>query len=78
MTKSINGKSIASRITAGVQREINELGLSPGLGVVLVGDDQASHLYVRLKETACMKVGIRFEKTTLPSDASRHDVVDVI
>lgn len=60
--QSINGKALAAQIKAEVKEEIKRLGLTPGLAVILVGDNPASHLYVSLKEKACREVGIKFEK----------------
>ncbi len=60
--KIINGKKIAAEIRAETKKEIAELGITPGLAVILVGADPASHLYVSLKERACAEVGIHFEK----------------
>jgi methylenetetrahydrofolate dehydrogenase (NADP+)/methenyltetrahydrofolate cyclohydrolase len=58
----INGKKIAAEIRAEIKKEIAELGITPGLAVILVGADPASHLYVGLKERAAAEAGIRFEK----------------
>ena len=65
----IDGKRIAKDIIARAARERADLGFSPGLGVVLVGDDPASHLYVGLKEKACKEIGIAFERVYLSADA---------
>lgn len=73
--KIIDGKAIAAAITESVKREIAETGLQPGLGVILVGDDPASNLYVSLKEKACAAAGIRFEKYLLPADADEARVL---
>lgn len=60
--KIIDGKKIAAEIRAKIKNEITKLGISPGLAVILVGADPASHLYVSLKEKAAAEVGIHFEK----------------
>lgn len=78
MSQLINGKSLAGRITEEVRSEIENLGTAPGLAVVLVGDDEPSHLYVGIKEKACAEVGIRFEKHMLPADTTSHDVLALI
>ncbi len=59
----IDGKKIAAEIRAEIKKEIAELGITPGLAVILVGADPASHLYVGLKEKAAAEVGIHFEKS---------------
>jgi methylenetetrahydrofolate dehydrogenase (NADP+)/methenyltetrahydrofolate cyclohydrolase len=58
----IDGKKIAAEIRGEIKKEITELGITPGLAVILVGADPASHLYVGLKERAAAEVGIHFEK----------------
>jgi len=58
----IDGKSLAAKVRAEIKKEITELGIVPGLAVILVGADPASHLYVGLKEKAAAEVGIHFEK----------------
>lgn len=58
----LDGRSLAAKIRAEVKDEIVRLGVKPGLAVILVGNDPASHLYVSLKERACAEVGIHFEK----------------
>ncbi len=61
-SKIINGKTLAAEIRAKIKKEIAESGVTPGLAVILVGTDPASHLYVGLKEKAAAEVGINFEK----------------
>ena len=74
----IDGRAIAKRIQDGIRREaeaiLSRTGESPGLGVVLVGDDPASAMYVRMKRRACERVGIRSKARLLPSDASQREV----
>lgn len=58
----IDGKKLALQIRQEIKKEISELGITPGLAVILVGADPASHLYVGLKEKAAAEIGIHFEK----------------
>ena len=58
----LDGKLVSEAILRRLSAETKLLGFQPGLGVVLVGDDAASHLYVSLKERAAERVGIHFEK----------------
>lgn len=58
----IDGRKIAAEIRGEIKKEIAELGITPGLAVILVGADPASHLYIGLKEKAAAEVGIHFEK----------------
>ena len=62
----LDGKKLAAEIRANIRDDITDHDLSPGLAVILVGDDQASHLYVTLKEKACAEVGINFQKFIYP------------
>jgi methylenetetrahydrofolate dehydrogenase (NADP+) / methenyltetrahydrofolate cyclohydrolase len=60
--KILDGKALAARIRRELGEETARLradGVQPGLAVVLVGDDPASHIYVRSKTAACAEVGIR-------------------
>lgn len=57
----IDGKAVAAGVRERVAAEVAELraaGVEPGLATVLVGEDQASHVYVRMKRKACEEVGI--------------------
>ncbi len=68
----IDGKAISAEIRVGLKKRVTELkakGITPGLAVVLVGDDPASAIYVRYKERACTETGLysevhRFEEST--------------
>lgn len=77
-TRIIDGRAMAARLREEVAGEIATTGLRPGLAVVLVGDDPASHLYVDLKEKACAEAGIRSEKLIFPADAEQEEVIAAI
>ena len=76
--KIIDGKAVAARIRAEIKRKVEERlaqGLPrPGLATVLVGDDPASHTYVRMKRKACAEVGIESYGYELPADATQEEV----
>jgi methylenetetrahydrofolate dehydrogenase (NADP+)/methenyltetrahydrofolate cyclohydrolase len=78
----IDGKEIARRCLEStaerVQKYIRQYGQAPGLGVILVGDDPASAVYVKNKERACKKVGIASFHRDLPADATADHVEAVI
>lgn len=74
----IDGKKIAADIQAEVEKEITAGGLTPGIAVVLVGQDAASHVYVSRKEKVCTSVGIHFEKKLLPETATQDEVVAAV
>jgi len=52
--------------------------MAPGLAVVLVGDDPASHIYVRNKERACKEVGIKSFEHLLPATVSEKDLLALV
>jgi methylenetetrahydrofolate dehydrogenase (NADP+)/methenyltetrahydrofolate cyclohydrolase len=82
MAMIIDGKTVAREIQKQIKEEIEGLnrrwGIVPGLGVVLVGDDPASHLYVRNKEKACKEVGIRSQEHLLSAAVSEKELLSVI
>lgn len=82
MATIIDGRALAREVQKQVKEEIEGLrrrwGLVLGLGVVLVGDDPASHLYVRNKEKACKEVGIRSQEHLLSAAVSEKDLLSLI
>lgn len=79
--KIIDGKEIAEEIRAELQKEVDllkESGSTPGLGVVLVGEDPASVSYVRSKERACEKMGVYTETLRMAEDVSQSHVLEAV
>ena len=76
--KIINGRKIADGILEELKKQIQEKAIKPCLGVVLVGNNPASHLYVNKKEEAAQKVGIEIKKKVLSQDVSEEDILRVI
>ncbi len=77
----INGKQISEEIREGIALEVQQLskqGVRPGLAVVLVGDDPASHVYVRNKEKACHDLGFYSEVHRLSADSSQEEVLALV
>jgi len=77
----IDGVAIAASIRAAVAARVavlHTMGIVPGLAVVIVGDDPASHIYVRSKAKACVEAGMHSEVVTLPADATQHALEAVI
>jgi len=75
--KLIDGKAIAKQVKKELKEDIAQLeekGVTPGLAAVLVGDDPASHIYVRNKARACKKLGLYSEVLERPSDLKREDL----
>ena len=78
MYKLIDGKKLAQEVLAQVQKEIIELSVKPQLAVILVGNDPASHLYVRLKKKACEKAGIVFHLYRIDESENEQHELDTI
>ncbi|MBH98393.1 MAG: bifunctional methylenetetrahydrofolate dehydrogenase/methenyltetrahydrofolate cyclohydrolase FolD [Rhodospirillaceae bacterium] len=80
--KIIDGKAIAQDIQAEVTESINirmrKGKRAPGLATILVGDDPASHVYVRNKRKACDKTGIKSFHYELKADISQRDLFNLI
>lgn len=78
----IDGKQIAQTIRAELASEITTLQeqhqLTPGLAVVLVGENPASQVYVRMKNKACHDIGIYSEQHDLPVETSEADLLALI
>ena len=64
----IDGKAIAAALRAQVATQVASLSFTPGLAVVLIGDDPASAVYVRNKDRAAREVGIVAQTIRLPAD----------
>src|SRR6266851_2331196 len=80
--KILAGRSIAEEIKQEVAREVRRLrdarGVKPRLFAVLVGDDDASAVYVRNKVRACAEVGIESEQLALPDSTTTKDLLAVV
>ena len=76
--KLIDGRAEAQKIRTAVTKEVSHLGRKPGLGVVLVGEDPASRLYVGLKEKACAEASIHFDLRHFPSTAAQEEVLAAV
>ncbi|MEG6587462.1 bifunctional methylenetetrahydrofolate dehydrogenase/methenyltetrahydrofolate cyclohydrolase FolD [Paenibacillus barengoltzii] len=77
----INGKQISEDIRKDLRAEVEQLvkqGFTPGLAVVLVGEDPASQVYVRNKEKACHELGYYSEVHRLPADTSQADLLALV
>jgi methylenetetrahydrofolate dehydrogenase (NADP+)/methenyltetrahydrofolate cyclohydrolase len=77
----IDGKAIASEMEAEARARAEKLaarGVIPGLVTILVGANPASQMYIRIKHSACSRVGIRSENLVLPADISESDLLEKI
>jgi len=77
----IDGKRVAAEMKAELKAKVAALkqkGVTPGLGVILVGDDPASKSYVTAKERACEEIGIHSSDNRLPANTSQKDLMALI
>ncbi len=78
MVKVLDGKFFAEEIRKEVAREVEELkkrAITPGLAVIIVGENAASKLYVKKKHEACGKVGIYSEVIRLPENTTEAELL---
>jgi methylenetetrahydrofolate dehydrogenase (NADP+) / methenyltetrahydrofolate cyclohydrolase len=79
MPNLIDGRAIAQKVYIDLRREIAELkakGVTPGLAVVLVGDDPASRAYVRSKDKMCRELGLHSLKLELPASTTQRELLN--
>lgn len=76
MALLLDGHALAAKLRQELKSKIAKLSRQPTLGVILVGDDPASHLYVRLKEKAAAEVGIAVAKVLLPKSTDLATVAE--
>lgn len=77
----LDGKLYRDEIFADLEvrvQALKEKGIVPGLATVLVGDDPASHSYVKMKHSDCEQIGIRSIRKDLPADISQDELLGVI
>jgi methylenetetrahydrofolate dehydrogenase (NADP+)/methenyltetrahydrofolate cyclohydrolase len=79
MPNLIDGRAIAEKVYVDLRREIAELkakGVTPGLAVVLIGDDPASRAYVRSKDKMCRELGLHSLKLELPASTTQTELLN--
>ncbi len=77
----LDGKGLAQAVRATLAAEVQRMsaqGVVPGLAVILVGDDPASHVYVRNKERACREAGITAFDHHLPGSTSEAELIGLL
>lgn len=77
----IDGKQVASQVLEEVGKDIarlREQGITPGLAVVLVGEDPASQVYVNSKVKKCAELGMNSRKIVLSADASQEELLQIV
>lgn len=78
MSELIDGRAIAEKVYAQLRGEVADLktrGVTPGLAVVLVGDDAASRAYVRSKDKMCRELGLHSVKLELPAATTQEELL---
>jgi methylenetetrahydrofolate dehydrogenase (NADP+)/methenyltetrahydrofolate cyclohydrolase len=79
--KIISGTEIAEAMRAELATQVEELkgkGVTPGLTVVLVGEDPASQVYVRMKGKACEKLGMKSETIRLSAETTEDELLTIV
>ena len=77
----LDGKELAkkTRINLKIECEkLKEKGITPKLAVIMVGDDEASKVYVRNKSRACDEIGIEYEEYILKANVTQEDLISLI
>jgi methylenetetrahydrofolate dehydrogenase (NADP+)/methenyltetrahydrofolate cyclohydrolase len=78
----IDGKALAQQVRERLAKEsaavLAKTGVKPGLATILVGDDPASHLYVKSKQKACDAAGIYIDDSKLPANTTQADLLTLI
>ena len=81
MAEILDGKAASAAVRAQLKEEVaslKEKGITPGLAVIIVGDDPASRIYVNNKKKACAEVGIYSEEFALPADTSQEELLALV
>ena len=81
MAQIIDGKAVSAAVRADVREQTEQLklkGVTPGLAVIIVGDDPASRVYVNNKKKACLDVGFYSEEYAMPADTTMEQLCEVI
>ncbi|MGB7993137.1 bifunctional methylenetetrahydrofolate dehydrogenase/methenyltetrahydrofolate cyclohydrolase FolD [Methanoregula sp.] len=74
----LDGKTVSEKRLELLKEEIGESGLYPRLATVIVGNDPASQMYVRMKHRACERVGIGSIGIEIPSDTTTEKILESI
>ncbi len=78
----IDGKSLSKKVQSSLKAEVEKLkkekNIVPGLAVIIVGDDPASHAYVSMKERACKAVGFYSIAHKMPESITQDEIIQII
>ena len=75
--KILDGKMVAARVRGEISEEVNRLkekGITPCLAVVIVGNNQASRVYVNNKKKACAETGMTSLEYALPEETTQEEL----
>ncbi len=78
MGKTLSGKIVAEEVLGELKKEVSALGRKPLLAIVLVGEDDASKLYVKMKMKKAEYVGVEGRLHTLPADVSEKRLLSLV
>ena len=81
MAKIIDGKAISQQVRDEIANEVEALkeqGITPGLAVIIVGDNPASRVYVNNKKKACEQLGMKSEEYALPEQTQEEELIALI
>ncbi|MBE7011524.1 MAG: bifunctional methylenetetrahydrofolate dehydrogenase/methenyltetrahydrofolate cyclohydrolase FolD [Ruminococcaceae bacterium] len=81
MAKILSGKEISAKVKAKLSERVkalSEKGNTPGLAVIIVGDDPASKVYVGRKEAMCQELNMYSEKYALPAETTQEELVSLV
>ncbi len=78
MTVVLDGKSFSKKILDNIKFQCEKENLTPGLAVILVGEDPASSVYVRMKEKTCRNLGFLSKGFKLPADTTEKELKGLI
>ena len=82
MAEIMDGKFVSAEVRKNLKAEIEafvkDTGITPGLAVILVGNDPASAVYVRNKHKACLDVGINSYEITMPEETTEQELLSKI
>lgn len=81
MSEIIDGKLISKSVKDKIAEEVKELkkiGVTPGLAVIIVGENPASQIYVRNKQRACEEVGFESFKYEMPENTTQDELLELI
>jgi methylenetetrahydrofolate dehydrogenase (NADP+) / methenyltetrahydrofolate cyclohydrolase len=76
--KIIDGKLIASQITGEIKKELEKVNITPGLALILVGNNPASEIYVKMKSKKCAELGFYSVIERKPDDIKEDDLLELI